>query len=143
MNILPDLPTFLSFLLATVLLAITPGPDMALFLGRALAFGRTVGLMCVFGAVCGIAVHTFLVAFGLSALIVASPTAFTLLKISGAIYLFWLAVQALRNGSSFQMSSEVVQEKSLLRHWSDALAINLLNPKIIIFFMTFLPYRSP
>jgi len=79
--------------LAIFLLAITPGPDMTLWISRSLRDGRATGLMTLAGTSFGISIHTMLVAFGISALIVASPTAFTLLKTGGAGYLLWLAIQ--------------------------------------------------
>ena len=92
----------------------------------------------MFGASAGLLVHSILVAFGLSALIVASPSLFLTLKIAGAAYLLWLAVDALRNGSTLRLQG-AVSSKPLAGVFLQALGINLLNPKIIIFFMTFLP----
>jgi threonine/homoserine/homoserine lactone efflux protein len=136
---LPETAVLLSFGLAVVVIALTPGPDMTFFLGRALAQGRAAGLAAYAGATTGIAVHTVLVALGLSALIVAAPTLFLALKIAGAGYLFWLAVQALRHGSALNLPGGVPRRRSLAATWASGLAINLLNPKIVLFFMTFLP----
>ena len=80
-----------------------------------------------------------LVALGLSALIVAAPTAFLALKLAGALYLAWLAVQAIRHGSALTLPDRPPARASLAATWASGLAINLLNPKIVIFFMTFLP----
>ena len=91
------------------------------------------------GAMSGIVVHTTLVALGLSALIVASPEAFLVLKAAGAAYLVWLAWQALARGSAFSPDTARRAPRSLQRNWATGLGINLLNPKIILFFMTFLP----
>ena len=91
---LPDPGVLLPFALAVVVIALTPGPDMAFFLGRAVTQGRAAGLAALLGATSGILVHTMLVAVGLSALIVAAPAAFLALKLAGALYLAWLAVQA-------------------------------------------------
>ena len=91
------------------------------------------------GAMTGIVIHTTLVAIGLSALIVASPQAFLLLKTGGALYLVWLAYQAIRYGSAFSPEKRAAQSPTLLGNWATGLGINLLNPKIILFFMTFLP----
>lgn len=139
MTFIPDTAIIMQFALASVLLTLTPGPDMTLFIGRALSDGRAAGFACFFGASTGILVHTTLVAVGLSALIVAAPVAFTTLKIVGAGYLVWLAYQALRYGSAFKPGNGVKSNQSLSKHWATGLGINLLNPKIIIFFMTFLP----
>ncbi|MEK1891173.1 MAG: LysE family translocator [Phyllobacterium sp.] len=139
MNFIPDWPTILQFAIATFVLSITPGPDMTLFVGRALSEGKAAGFACLAGASTGIVVHTTMVAIGLSALIVASPAAFFALKIVGAGYLVWLAFQAIRNGSAFSPEKKVGQSHTLFQNWLTGFGINLLNPKIILFFMTFLP----
>ena len=82
---IPELPVLLAFALATVVLAITPGPDMALQMSRAINYGRAHGLAAMFGAMAGILVHTMLVAFGISILILAAPPLFLGLKIAGAV----------------------------------------------------------
>ena len=144
MVFIPDLTTILQFAVATFVLAITPGPDMTLFVGRALSQGRAAGFACMAGAMTGILIHTSLVALGLSALLVASPAAFLLLKIFGGGYLVWLAFQAIRNGSAFNPETRAGVRGSLLRNWMTGLGINLMNPKVILFFMTFLPqFVSP
>ena len=139
MTFIPDWPTIVQFALATLVIAITPGPDMTLFVGRALSGGRSAGFACMLGAMTGIVIHTTLVAIGLSALIVASPQAFLLLKTGGALYLVWLAYQAIRYGSAFSPEKRAAQSPTLLGNWATGIGINLLNPKIILFFMTFLP----
>ena len=139
MTFIPDLSIILQFALATIIITLTPGPDMTLFVGRALSSGRAAGFACFAGATTGILVHTTLVALGLSALIVAAPAAFFALKIAGAGYLLWLAYQALRHGSAFSPSSAKGPERTLFKHWATGLGINLLNPKIVIFFIAFLP----
>src|SRR5690606_33981568 len=132
----PHSATILTFSVASLVLALTPGPDMTLFLSRAIAEGRRAGLACAFGAFTGIAVHTLLVAFGLAALIVASPVAFLVLKVAGAGYLLWLAFSALMHGSALRLDRKDAGSRSFRRDWLTGLSINLMNPKIIIFFMT-------
>jgi len=139
MSFVPDVATLVQFAIATAVIAITPGPDMTLFVGRTLSQGRAAGFACMAGAMTGILVHTSLVAVGLSALIVASPEAFLVLKTGGAGYLLWLAWQAVRHGSAFSPEKQAGGSASLMRNWAKGIAINLLNPKIILFFMTFLP----
>lgn len=129
----------LPFSLAAVVIAVTPGPDMAFFLGRAITQGRAAGLAALAGAFTGILVHTMLVALGLSALLVAAPTAFLALKVAGAVYLAWLALQAVRHGSAFTLPDRTAARSGIAATWASGLAINLLNPKILLFFMTFLP----
>ncbi len=139
MPFIPDSAILVQFAIAIVILAITPGPDMTLYVGRALSQGRAAGLACMMGAMAGIFIHSTLIAIGLSALIVASPNAFFALKIGGAGYLIWLAIQAIRSGSAFSLNTGAKVKKSLLANWMTGIGINLLNPKIILFFVTFLP----
>ncbi|MFC3072278.1 LysE family translocator [Shinella pollutisoli] len=139
MDFLPSLPTLLAFTAASLLLAATPGPDMTLSISRALSQGRGAALYVVLGTSLGIVVHTLLVAFGISALITASPAAFTILKTGGAAYLLWLAVQAIRHGSNFSVKAATGPRGTVLANVSTGFWVNLLNPKVIIFFMTFLP----
>ncbi|TCR90080.1 LysE family translocator [Rhizobium sp. BK376] len=139
MDFLPSLPTLLAFSAASLLLAMTPGPDMTLSISRALAQGKGPALYVVLGTSVGIVVHTMLVAFGISALITASPFAFTILKTGGAAYLLWLAVQAIRFGSSLSVKRVDDVKGTPLANISTGFWVNLLNPKVIIFFMTFLP----
>ncbi|MGF6173354.1 LysE family translocator [Ensifer sp. 4252] len=139
MDFLPGLPTLLAFAAATLLLAATPGPDMTLSISRALSQGKRAALFVVLGTSFGIVVHTLLVAFGISALITASPTAFMVLKTGGAAYLLWLAVQAIRHGSTLSIKTVDSAGGTALSNISSGFWVNLLNPKVIIFFMTFLP----
>ncbi|TPI61929.1 LysE family translocator [Mesorhizobium sp. B3-1-7] len=139
MSFIPDTSTLIQFAIATVILAITPGPDMTLFVSRTLSQGRATGFASMAGALTGTLIHTTLVVVGISALIVASPMAFFVLKIFGAGYLVFLAWQAATKGSAFSPEKRTGPQVSLFRSWAAGLGVNLLNPKIILFFMTFLP----
>jgi len=136
---IPDPAILATFTLAAIVIAITPGPDMTLFLGRTLSQGKSAGHAALLGAMSGLVVHTLLVAFGISALLAASQTGFTALKTVGAGYLLWLAFQAIRGGSSLTLNREKSQPASFLSNWLAGIGINLLNPKIVLFFITFLP----
>ena len=87
----------------------------------------------------GILVHTALVAFGISVLIVTAPAAFLVLKIAGALYLVWLALQAVLFGGGLQVSEAAARKPTLLGSFLAGAGINLLNPKVVLFFVTFLP----
>jgi threonine/homoserine/homoserine lactone efflux protein len=139
MSFLPDLNIMLAYTAAAVILVITPGPDMTLFLGQTLAGGRARGIAAYLGASAGLVVHTMLAAFGLSALLAHSAAAFGVLKIAGVAYLLWLAFQALRHGSGFTLAPGAADRQPLGRVFLMGVGINLLNPKIIMFFLTFLP----
>jgi threonine/homoserine/homoserine lactone efflux protein len=136
---IPDLPVILAFALAAFVLAVTPGPDMALFVSRTIHWGRSHGFATVLGAITGIAVHTTLVAFGISVLIVAAPAAFWALKIVGALYLVWLAIQAIRDGGGLLVARAGGRQPSWGQSYLTGLGINLTNPKVALFFVTFLP----
>jgi threonine/homoserine/homoserine lactone efflux protein len=136
---LPDSGTMAAYTLACLILAITPGPDMSLFLQRTMTAGRGAGIASTLGASAGCLVHTVLAAVGLSAVIATSPNAFFVLQLVGAAYLLWLAVDALRNGSSLNVDVAERQPISLSRAFSTGVMINLLNPKVVLFFVTFLP----
>lgn len=139
MHFIPETSVLLAYLAGVIIISITPGPDMTFFISRAIGQSVSAGLAAFAGASFGILVHTGLVAFGLAALIVASPSFFLALKLFGAIYLAYLAYQALRYGSTFTVSDKKQKPRSLFSNWLQGVGINLLNPKIILFFMTFLP----
>ena len=105
MVFVPEISVLLAYSLACFVLFITPGPDMSLFLAKTLSGGRKAGIAAMTGAMLGCVVHSLLAAFGISALIAASPSAFLALKIAGALYLFWLAIDAVRNGSAVNVST--------------------------------------
>jgi threonine/homoserine/homoserine lactone efflux protein len=139
MTFLPDLNVLLAYTAAAVILVITPGPDMTLFLGQTLTGGRARGVAAYLGASAGLVVHTMLAAFGLSALLAHSAAAFGLLKIVGVAYLLWLAFDALRRGSALTLAPGLAEPQPLGQVFLMGVGINLLNPKIIMFFLTFLP----
>lgn len=139
MSFLPDLSTLLTYTVASVLLFITPGPDMSQFLARTISGGKRAGFASAMGANLGCIVHTLLAAFGISALIAASQTAFLVLKIIGAAYLLWLAVDALRIGSSLNVKAGEKRSASTLASFLMGITVNLTNPKVVLFFITFLP----
>ena len=128
-----------AYTLACFILFITPGPDMSLFLAKTIAGGRRAGLFSMLGAMAGCCLHTLLAAIGVSALLAASETAFTVLKVVGAAYLLWLAVDAVRNGSALRLRDGGRQEISAWRTFLLGFGVNMTNPKIVLFFVTFLP----
>jgi threonine/homoserine/homoserine lactone efflux protein len=128
------------FVLSGVLLNITPGPDTAYIVGRSIQFGWRGGAAAAIGVCCGCLVHVFGAAIGLSALLMASSTAFTILKWVGAAYLLFTGVQMLLSRSRPLAEAAVADnETSLARvFWQGALT-NILNPKVALFFLAFLP----
>jgi threonine/homoserine/homoserine lactone efflux protein len=139
LSFLPDLNVLLAYSLACLILFVTPGPDMSLFLAKTVTGGRRAGLAAMVGAMAGCCVHTLFAALGLSALVAASATAFMAVKVVGALYLLWLAVDAVRHGSALNLRPDEQTGTSLRRTFLLGLGINLTNPKIVLFFVTFLP----
>jgi len=139
MHFLPESFILLQFFSAVVVISLIPGPDMTLFISRAIAQGRGAGFACMMGTSSGIVVHVASVVLGLSALILAAPNLFFMLKVVGAAYLLWLAWQAIRNQSAFYIGQVGKTKAHFWQNYLTGLATNLLNPKIILFNMTFLP----
>lgn len=135
--------TTATFALTALVLIMMPGPDQALITRNALVGGRQGGLLTALGGVLGVTVHAGAAALGLSALLVASASAFTVLKIVGAAYLLWLAVQMLRSAARSRQEAErdeqVVAPRSGATYLRQGFLSNALNPKVALFFVTFLP----
>ena len=139
MTFVPDAATLLTYSAACFVLFVTPGPDMSLFLAKTIAGGRRAGIASMTGASAGSIVHALLASFGISALIAASPVAFLALKIAGAAYLAWLAFSAIRHGSALNVADGGDGVVSIPRTLLLGLMVNLTNPKVVLFFVTFLP----
>ena len=136
-----ELSTFAYFLTASILLTLAPGPDILYLLTKSLSEGAKSGITLAAGLVSGIIFHTFLVMVGVAAFIQNSPFAFTVLKIFGAAYLIFIAFksfQAARAGKkiSMQKSDAKISFGKLYRR---GVLMNVLNPKVLLFFLAFLP----
>jgi threonine/homoserine/homoserine lactone efflux protein len=134
-----DTATLAAYTVACIVLFVTPGPDMSLFLARTISGGRRLGLASVLGANLGCCLHTIAAALGLSALLAASAAAFTALKLVGALYLLWLAYDTLRNGSALNIRPDSAAPATIGKTFIAGLLVNLTNPKVVLFFITFLP----
>ncbi|MFZ1348649.1 MAG: LysE family translocator [Tabrizicola sp.] len=132
-----DLLTLLAFIPAGLALNLTPGADMMFCLGQGLKSGRRPAMAANFGIATGGMVHTLLAALGLGALVAAHPAAFEAIRWLGVGYLLWLAVAALRS-SPFAAEAAVVPVSARKAFWQ-GLMVNLLNPKVILFILAFLP----
>ena len=139
MTFIPDWPVLLKYTVAAVGLFVIPGPDMSLCLSKTLTEGRRAAFYAMAGVFLGCFAHTLLAALGVSALLVASPSAFTALKIGGALYLLWLAVSVIRHGSALKLDMTADAKPTGMQNFFIGLGINLANPKIVLFFLTFLP----
>lgn len=125
------------YLPAVLLCIASPGPDMLLAIARGLGQGRVAALVSAAGTACGIACHSVLLGLGLTALLQASAWAFTLLKLAGAAYLVWLGVQAIR--SQGLITFDAAQRRPLPRVFVAGWVANLLNPKVAVFVLAFIP----
>jgi len=134
------------FVAAVFLLNVTPGPDTAYIVGRSVAQGRGAGMMSALGICTGCCVHTIACAFGLTALLAASATAFTVIKFAGAIYLIYLGVrlaftpQAKSQAATATSNAGPAQAaKPLKQLFLQGFWTNVLNPKVVLFFVSFFP----
>jgi threonine/homoserine/homoserine lactone efflux protein len=129
----------LSFLGAAVLVTAAPGPDNLMVLSVGISRGRRHGMAFGLGCAAGCLSHTLLAALGVSALVAASRTAFTALRLCGGLYLLWLGVKALRSrGAAFRPGAGL-RPDSVSRLFARGLLANAMNPKVILFFLAFLP----
>jgi len=137
------------FVAAAGMLAMTPGPDTIYVLTRTVTGGRREGMASVFGIISGLAVHVMLAAFGLTAILATSATAFTVVKYIGAAYLLFLGIKSLR-GHSAPLEEQLGVEQAaivtgtepgsrMLQAFWQGMLTNVLNPKVAIFFLAFLP----
>jgi RhtB (resistance to homoserine/threonine) family protein len=135
---LPDANTLLLFMTAALALNVTPGPDMLYVVARSVSEGRAAGVISSFGIAAGSLVHTLAVALGLAGLLRAVPIAFEIVKWVGAAYLIWLGVRALRrHGKVVGPSSVTPASRGAV--FRQGMLTNLLNPKVALFFLAFLP----
>lgn len=130
---------FEAFLLACIVLNLIPGSDTFYILGRSLAQGRSVGIASALGISAGTLVHAFASAIGLSALITASATAFLLVKLVGAAYLIYLGVNMLIRKTDAKLTNSASLEPSFHNAFRQGMITNVLNPKVAMFFLAFLP----
>ena len=138
-DLLPPWTLLAPFLAAAIALNVTPGADMTYVLARSLGQGREAGLVSALGIAAGSAIHTILAAVGLSAVLMHSEAAFTAVKLGGAAYLLWLAFKALRDGGPAAAAMNERPPAPLGRIFLEATLTNLLNPKVALFVLAFLP----
>lgn len=125
------------FITLSWLLIISPGPDVLYVLTRGISNGRKAGLISAAGVTLGILVHTAFAAFGLSMILKTSALAFTVVKLAGAVYLIYLGVQAIIARHKFELPQN--SKAGGNRIFLQGLMTNVLNPKVALFFMAFLP----
>lgn len=134
-----DLAHWATFLVAAFLLNVSPGPDIAFILGHTARGGRRQGLAAMFGLWAGAFCHVVFAAIGLSAIVATSATAFSLVKWAGVAYLAYLGISALRSkASAFDVKAAKVENR-LSAVFLQGMLVDILNPKVAIFFLAFLP----
>jgi threonine/homoserine/homoserine lactone efflux protein len=135
---MPDLTLWGLFVVASLLLLLTPGPAVLFIVARSIQQGRTAGLVSVVGIHLGTIVHITAAAVGLSALLVSSALAFAIIKYLGAAYLIWMGIRTLM-AKDPDPKLPMVPAEPLHRAFRDGFVVNLFNPKTAIFFLAFLP----
>jgi threonine/homoserine/homoserine lactone efflux protein len=131
--------TLISFAFATSALAISPGPDNIYVLVQSITNGKAFGIATVCGLITGCIVHTTLLAFGVSAIIKANDDLFFGIKVLGALYLLYLAYKVFKSDAQLDFDSETAPKKSLKALFVQGFFMNVLNPKVTIFFLAFFP----
>ena len=130
---------FFSFLLAASVLTVAPGPDNMMVLSLGMAKGRAAGIVFGLGCALGCLIHTLLAVVGVSALVAASTEAFTVLKICGGLYLIVLGLSALRHSAGERIHETGSNIQSPWKWFLQGTIANAINPKVILFFLSFLP----
>ncbi|WP_427312463.1 LysE family translocator [Cupriavidus sp. H39] len=132
------MPDLLLFLLTSVAVTVAPGPDNLQVLARGMAQGRRAGLVAALGFSVGCLFHTVIAAVGLAAVLRSSPLAFQLIKYAGAAYLIWIGIRALRAKGGLAQGGDV-DAVPLARVFRQSVLGNMMNPKVTLFFLVFLP----
>jgi RhtB (resistance to homoserine/threonine) family protein len=133
----------LAFTLVAALMTMSPGPDTMLVVRNALRGGRRDGLLTVAGICSGLFVHALLSALGVSAVLMYSATAFTVMKVAGACYLVWLGIQSLRSAAQGAPAAGAngggAGAVAAAQSFREGLLTNVLNPKVIVFYLALVP----
>ncbi|MFI8606417.1 LysE family translocator [Cellulophaga baltica] len=128
-----------TFVITTAALAITPGPDIIYVLMQSVINGKKDGIATAFGLVSGGIIHTSLLAFGVSALIKENHLILIGIKVFGALYLFYLAFNVFKSASEITLNVATIPKKSAFELFKQGFIMNVLNPKVTIFFLAFFP----
>lgn len=139
---MPSLSSLYAFAIAATVLIATPGANLVYIVSHSAALGRRAGVVAALGVEAGTLVHVVLAAFGVSAVVAASPLLFAVVKYGGTAYLAYLGVRALLKRGALSLSDAQVAP-SYRRVFRDAMLTNVLNPKVALFFLAFLPQFVP
>lgn len=136
---MPDAANWIAFALIALGMVLTPGPNMIYLISRSISQGRTAGLISLGGVATGFLFYVFSAAFGITALLVAIPLAYDALRFAGALYLLWLAWQAVRPGGRSPFQVKELPKDSPKKLFMMGLMTNLLNPKVAVMYLSLLP----
>lgn len=136
---MPSSSQWVAFLVASILFIQVPGPSLLFTIGRALTVGRREALLSVVGNGLGVTAQVALVAVGLGAVVAASATAYTLIKVAGAAYVIWLGVQAIRHRADARLAMAAAVPARRGHPVRIGFTVGATNPKTIVFFVAFLP----
>jgi threonine/homoserine/homoserine lactone efflux protein len=134
---MPEKTAFLTFLVAAFMLNIAPGPDMLYVIGRSVGQGRRAGIVSAVGVFIGCWVHILAAAFGIAALLRSSPVAFNVVRYAGAGYLLYLGIRMIAQKAD--MARQELAPENLMSIFRQGVITNVLNPKVAMFFLAFLP----
>lgn len=134
---LPDSALIISFIFSALLLTLAPGPDIVYVAMRGLSQGWRAGLVAALGLITGIFAHITLAGLGLSVILASSPVLFTIIKYAGALYIIYIGWQIVRSGPL--NLDEKAHRLSLGQIYRQTILMNILNPKVALFFLAFLP----
>jgi threonine/homoserine/homoserine lactone efflux protein len=134
---MPEKAAFLTFLFAALMLNIAPGPDMLYVIGRSVGQGRQAGILSALGIFVGCWGHILAAAFGTAALLRSSPFAFGMVRFAGAAYLVYLGIKMM--GQRGNLAAQQPKPDTLAAIFRQGVITNLLNPKVALFFLAFLP----
>jgi len=133
-----DLSLTLSFLVVSIMLTLAPGPDILFVIAQSISHGKKAGILTALGLASGVIFHTLAAALGITAVLYNSAFAFQLIKYAGAVYLLYLAYQAIRDRNTPLAAAAPVQQKGFQLYRTGVL-MNVLNPKVSLFFLALLP----
>lgn len=136
---MPTIPTLVAFSLAGLLLVVVPGPNLVYIVTRGIDQGRRAAVVSALGVETGTLVHALLATIGLSAVIASSDLLFTIIRFAGAGYLIWLGIANIRSRPTDLALDPGLPRMRLRRIYAQGVIVNVLNPKVAIFFLAFLP----
>lgn len=136
---MPDLNNLLAFALIALGMVLTPGPNMVYLVSRSICQGRVAGLISLGGVALGFVFYMLCAAFGITALLMAVPFAYDAIRLAGAVYLLWLAWQAVRPGGRSAFQVRDLPQDSPRKLFLMGFVTNLLNPKIAVMYLSLLP----